>query len=199
MPIEQFKPLKRRKFLKYIGLTTVGLAAAATLPKLTDRPDQMQISVPVSVPVSAASPKPDLPEFQGVTTWLNSQALKLADLNNQVVLIHIWTFACINCQRTLPYVVRWHQDYAAKGLKVIGIHTPEFQFERDLGNVKKALKKHDITYANAIDNDFKMWNAYKNEYWPHLFLADRQGVRRYDHIGEGAYNETEQKILELLG
>jgi thiol-disulfide isomerase/thioredoxin len=199
MPIEQFKQLKRRKFLKYIGLTTVGLAAATALPKVTDRPDQMQISVPVSMPVSAASPKPDLPEFQGVTTWLNSQALNLADLNNQVVLIHIWTFACINCQRTLPYVVRWHRDYAAKGLKVIGIHTPEFQFERDLGNVKKALKKHDITYANAIDNDFKMWKAYKNEYWPHLFLADRQGVQRYDHIGEGAYDETEQKIRELLG
>jgi thiol-disulfide isomerase/thioredoxin len=192
MPIEQFK---RRKFLQYMGLSMAGLTVATTLPKLTDRPDQIQISVPVS----AASPKPDLPEFQGVTTWLNSQALKLADLNNQVVLIHIWTFACINCQRTLPYVVRWHQDYAKKGLKVIGIHTPEFQFERDLGNVKKALKKHDITYPNAIDNDFKMWTAYKNEYWPHLFLADRQGVVRYDHIGEGAYAETEQKIRELLG
>jgi thiol-disulfide isomerase/thioredoxin len=192
MPIEQFK---RRKFLQYMGLSMAGLTVATTLPKLTDRPEQIQISVPVS----AASPKADLPEFQGVTTWLNSQALKLADLHNQVVLIHIWTFACINCQRTLPYVVRWHQDYAAKGLKVIGIHTPEFQFERDLGNVKKALKKHDITYANAIDNDFKMWNAYKNEYWPHLFLADRQGVLRYDHIGEGAYDETEQKIRELLG
>lgn len=123
----------------------------------------------------------------------------MADLQGSVVLIQFWTFACINCQRTLPFIVNWHQQYAAQGLKVIGIHTPEFAYERDLGNIQQAIQKHHITYPVPIDNDYKMWNVYHNEYWPHLFLADRQGIIRYDHIGEGAYDTTEQTIRSLLG
>jgi thiol-disulfide isomerase/thioredoxin len=114
-------------------------------------------------------------------------------------LIQIWTFACINCQRTLPYVTKWHETYGNRGLKVVGIHTPEFPFERDINQIKTALKKHKITYPIAVDNQHKMWSAYNNEYWPHLFLADRRGVIQYDHIGEGAYDTTEQKIRQLLG
>jgi thiol-disulfide isomerase/thioredoxin len=140
-----------------------------------------------------------LPEFQGISQWLNSPPLTNSSLKGNVVLIQFWTFACINCQRTLPYIVRWHQQYASQGLKVIGIHTPEFAFERDVNNIKQALQKHQITYPVPIDNDYKTWNAYGNEYWPHLFLADRQGVLRYDHIGEGAYDRTEQTIRQLLG
>jgi thiol-disulfide isomerase/thioredoxin len=140
-----------------------------------------------------------LPDFAGATGWLNTPApLTAAALKGNVVLVHIWTFACINCQRTLPYVVEWHRRYAVRGLRVVGVHTPEFAFEREIGNVTRALGQRDITYPNAIDNDFAIWKAYSNRYWPHLFLADRQGRLRYDHIGEGAYDTTERAIRTLL-
>jgi thiol-disulfide isomerase/thioredoxin len=183
--------LNRRQLLTYLGLgaltwgTTIGCQSQQT-----------------STPQAQAKPQPtgpQLPEFQGVEQWINSPALTLNDLKGQVVLIHIWTFACINCQRTIPSIVQWHQKYASQGLKVVSIHTPEFAFERDINNVKKAIQKHDITYPVAIDNRFTMWKAYNNEYWPHLFLADRTGTIRYDHIGEGAYDTTEQTIRQLLG
>jgi thiol-disulfide isomerase/thioredoxin len=115
-----------------------------------------------------------------------------------VALIQFWTFSCVNCQRTLPYIVQWHQKYADQGLKVIGVHTPEFAFERQVDNIQKALRQHEITYAVPIDNEYKTWSAYDNNYWPHLYLADRQGILRYDHIGEGAYDQTEQTIQQLL-
>jgi thiol-disulfide isomerase/thioredoxin len=139
-----------------------------------------------------------LPEFQGISEWLNGSPLTVADLDGSVVLIQFWTFACINCQRTLPYIVQWHQQYAAQGLKVVGIHTPEFAFEREPRNVQKALQQYQITYPVPLDNDFKTWKAYDNGYWPQLYLADRQGTVRYDHIGEGAYDETEKTIRQLL-
>ncbi|HEY9805574.1 MAG TPA: redoxin domain-containing protein, partial [Candidatus Obscuribacterales bacterium] len=120
-------------------------------------------------------------------------------LKDKVVLVQFWTFACINCQRTLPYITQWHRQYAAQGLQIIGIHTPEFAFERDIGNIQRAIQQHQITYPVPLDNEFKTWNAYDNEYWPHLFLADRQGLLRYDHIGEGAYDQTEQTIRQLIG
>ena len=130
---------------------------------------------------------------------MNSSPLVTKDLLGKVVLVQIWTFACINCQRTLPYVVGWNQKYAAQGLQTVGVHTPEFPFERESKNIRAAIAKHKITYPVAVDNDFQTWKAYKNEYWPHIFLADRQGIIRYDHIGEGAYDETEKKIQQLLG
>jgi thiol-disulfide isomerase/thioredoxin len=140
-----------------------------------------------------------LPEFQGIQQWLNSNPILIADLKGKVVLVQFWTFSCINCQRTLPYVTGWHRQYADNGLSVIGVHTPEFAFEHDPNNIKQAMQKHGITYPVPIDNDFKTWNAYSNGYWPHLFLADRQGLLRYDHVGEGAYDTTEQTIRQLLG
>jgi thiol-disulfide isomerase/thioredoxin len=186
--------LKRRKMLQYLG---VGIATMGGT--IACKPPQTSSSVAASSPVLlAADPKsPHLPEFQGIEQWINSPGLSVQDLQDSVVLIQIWTFACINCQRTLPYIVGWHQKYA--GLKVVGVHTPEFGYERDIGNVKQAVKQHGITYPVAIDNRFQTWKAYNNEYWPHLFLADRQGVIRYDHIGEGAYDLTEQTIQKLLG
>ncbi len=140
-----------------------------------------------------------LPEFQGISQWLNSEPLTAKSLKGNVVLVQIWTFGCINCQRTLPYITKWHQQYASQGLKVIGVHTPEFAHERDINNIKSAMQKYQIAYPVAVDNEFKTWNAYQNQYWPHLFLADRQGILRYDHIGEGAYDTTEQMIHQLLG
>jgi thiol-disulfide isomerase/thioredoxin len=183
--------LNRRHILTYLGLGAITLGTTIACQS------QPQTSTPILAKPQPAGPK--LPEFQGTEQWINSPALSLNDLQGQVVLIQIWTFACINWQHTLPDVLRWQRQYASKGLKVIGIHTPEFDFERKISNVQKAVQKHEITYPVAIDNRFAMWNAYNNEYWPHLFLADRTGVLRYDHIGEGAYDKTEKTIQQLLG
>jgi thiol-disulfide isomerase/thioredoxin len=199
---------RRRRLLLYLGL---GIAGAGTTIGCSSNPRKENLGeaiAPANTPPVAANSteiatlppaSQPLPEFQGITQWLNSDPLTVANLRGSVVLIQFWTFACINCQRTLPYIVQWHQQYAAKGLKVIGIHTPEFAFERDVNTIKQALQKHKITYPVPVDSSFKTWNAYRNEYWPHLFLADRQGRIRYDHIGEGAYDTTAQTIQKLLG
>jgi thiol-disulfide isomerase/thioredoxin len=140
----------------------------------------------------------NLPEFQGIETWLNGQPLTTQKLKGNVVAVQFWTLGCINCQRTLPSIVSLNQKYADKGLVIVGVHTPEFSYEREINNIKAALKKHDITYPVAVDNGFQTWRAYQNEYWPHLFLADKKGRLRYDHIGEGAYKETDQMVQKLL-
>ena len=199
---------KRRQLLLFgAGIVGFGAIAAvsrrdgAKLSALTPTANSPSaITTPkASEPIAAAPGGMALPEFQGISQWLNSAPLTASSLKGNVVLIQFWTFSCINCQRTLPYVTRWHRDYADRGLKVIGIHTPEFPFEHDINNIKAALSKHEITYPVPVDQEFKTWKAYQNEYWPHLFLADRQGIIRYDHIGEGAYDTTEQKIRQLLG
>jgi thiol-disulfide isomerase/thioredoxin len=191
--------LARRKFLTYLGFGTLGWQLASC----ASRPSASSIVIPetktIATETIARSPS-QLPEFQGISEWLNSTApVTTKDLFGKVVLVQIWTLGCINCQRTLPYVTSWHKKYAAKGLQTIGIHTPEFPFERDSKNIRRAMTKYGITYPVGVDNNFQTWKAYKNEYWPHLFLADRQGIIRYDHIGEGAYDETEAKIRQLLG
>lgn len=201
--------LKRRRLLWYCGLGVCATALGIGIKKAaTSNSDALTLSTPTSEKTNTSPPTKkvtasvtaqSLPEFQGISQWLNSSPLDMADLKGKVVLVQFWTFACINCQRTLPYIIRWHQQYAAQGLKIVGVHTPEFPFERDINNVKKALKQRQITYPVALDNDYKTWSAYQNQYWPHLFLADRQGIQRYDHIGEGAYEETEQIIRKLLG
>lgn len=180
--------IRRREFWRYLGLAMGTSALSYGRPTL-------HLPAQASMPARGET----LPEFQGISQWLNSTPLKVSNLKGSVVLVQFWTLGCINCQRTLPSLVQWHQKYASKGLKIIGVHTPEFPFERDVNNVKQALAKHQITYAVALDNEFQTWNAYQNQYWPHLFLADRQGIRRYDQIGEGAYEETEKKIRKLLG
>ncbi len=196
--------LKRRQLLWYLGLGAVGAGGAAALHQTRNFGSTTESTIPVPKIQPRVSPaltteKTKLPELQGINSWLNSEPLSLASLQGSVVLIQFWTFACINCQRTLPSMVKWHQQYASRGLKIISIHTPEFAFERDINNVKQAVEQRKITYPVAIDNEFQTWKAYKNEYWPHLFLADRQGNLVYDHIGEGAYTETEQIINQLLG
>ncbi|MBD2691728.1 thioredoxin family protein [Anabaena catenula] len=198
--------LRRRQLLFYFGLGVVGIGATTTAFPNLKKVSGISPSPPNSnntqkAKVVAANPHAgkSLPEFEGISQWLNYTPLAITNLKGNVVLVQFWTFACINCQRTLPYITKWHRQYAGQGLKVIGIHTPEFAFERDINNIKRALKKNQITYPVAVDNEFKTWNAYKNEYWPHLFLADRQGQLRYDHIGEGAYEKTEQTIRQLLG
>ncbi|MEH2321637.1 thioredoxin family protein [Nostoc sp.] len=197
--------LRRRQLLFYLGLGVVGIGAATTFPNFrkVNAPSISSANHNNTQGSEAIAAKPpagkSLPEFQGISQWLNSTPLSIADLKGSVVLIQFWTFACINCQRTLPYITRWHRQYESQGLKVIGIHTPEFAFERDANNIKKALRQHKITYPVPVDNEYKTWKAYDNQYWPHMFLANRQGLLQYDHIGEGEYEKIEQTIRQLLG
>ncbi|MBI2580351.1 redoxin domain-containing protein [Candidatus Woesearchaeota archaeon] len=145
-----------------------------------------------------AEASPRVAELVGISDWVNSEPLKLADLKGKVVLVDFWTYTCINCIRTLPYLNMWHEKYGGKGLVIIGVHSPEFDFEKELSNVQKAVAKYGIKYAVALDNEHETWRAFKNNYWPHKYLIDIDGKVRYDHIGEGGYDRTEIAIQELL-
>ena len=140
----------------------------------------------------------NLPSLEGAVQWLNSPPLDAQALKGKVVLVDFWTYSCINCLRSLPYVKAWAEKYRDQGLVVIGVHAPEFAFERDVGNVTKAMKDLGINYPVAIDNEFKIWRAFNNEYWPAHYFADAQGRIRYHHFGEGAYAESERVIQQLL-
>lgn len=131
-------------------------------------------------------------------TWLNSAPLTLRQLRGKVVLLDFWTYSCVNCIRTFPHLKEWHEKYKDKGLVIIGIHTPEFEFEKQEENVQKALEKNGIEYPVVLDNDYKIWNLYANRWWPRKFLLDSQGTIVYDHVGEGGYGETEQAIQREL-
>ncbi|NMK49595.1 thioredoxin family protein [Achromobacter sp. Bel] len=146
----------------------------------------------------AATPPVPAPEFTGIENWLNSPPLTLASQRGKVVLVDFWTYTCINCIRTLPYVTSWHQKYQDQGLVVVGVHTPEFPFERSTANVQKALERFKITYPVAQDNRYATWEAYRNQYWPAVYLIDKQGRIAYRHFGEGNYAETEAEIQRLL-
>ena len=141
----------------------------------------------------------EAPEISGLTHWINSKKISsMKDLRGKVILVDFWTYSCFNCINTFPYVQSWHEKYAKDGLVVLGIHAPEFQFERKLDNVKQAVKKHGLTFPIALDNGFKLWRAYGNRYWPAFYLIDKNGVVRYSHFGEGRYRETEAAIVSLL-
>lgn len=139
-----------------------------------------------------------MPKFVGIEAWLNSSPLSQEDLRGKVVLVDFWTYSCINCIRTLPYVTSWYDKYEDDGLVVIGVHTPEFAFEKEEANVKRAIAEHGIRYPVALDNDYGTWTAYANHYWPAHYLFDAQGRLRDTHFGEGAYDETEAHIVSLL-
>ena len=139
------------------------------------------------------------PELVGIVGYINTTPEELKDImKDKVILYDIWTYSCINCQRTLPYIVAWNDKYADKGLLIVGIHSPEFEFEKDINNVKTAVKQFGITYPVVLDNDMKTWKTFENRYWPRKYIADSEGYIRYDHIGEGGYDETEKVIQQLL-
>jgi thiol-disulfide isomerase/thioredoxin len=138
------------------------------------------------------------PEFAETTGYINTELIKLTDLRGKVVLVNFWTYTCINWIRTIPYLVDWNEKYANKGLVIVGIHTPEFEFEKNIDNVKAAVDKFGLRYPIVQDNDKGTWNAYENKYWPRIYLVDSEGNMRYDHIGEGGYAETEKVIQSLL-
>ncbi|NIE62939.1 cytochrome c biogenesis protein DipZ [Burkholderia sp. Ax-1719] len=150
-------------------------------------------------PSAAALPvEGTLPSFDGATAWLNSTPLTPQDLRGKVVVVNFWTYSCINCLRTLPYLKTWAQRYRNDGLVVVGVHTPEFGFEHNPGNVKRALADLGIGYPVALDNDYRIWNAFGNAYWPAFYVVDAQGRVRYHHFGEGSYGQAEQAIRQLL-
>ncbi len=139
------------------------------------------------------------PDFVGVTKWLNTdKPLSSKDLKGKVVLVDFWTYTCINCIRTLPHVTAWYDKYKDQGLVVVGVHTPEFEFEKETDNVLSAIKKYNIHYPVAQDNNYATWNNYSNQYWPAEYLIDVNGQVRRTHFGEGEYEQTEQAIQELL-
>ncbi len=139
------------------------------------------------------------PEFRGISRWLNSEPLTLSGLRGRVVLIDFWTYSCINCLRTLPYIRAWDGRYRDAGLTIVGVHSPEFAFERVESNVRENVQELGIRYPVALDNEFGTWSAWRNQYWPAKYLIDRNGHVRYFHFGEGEYAETEEAIRTLLG
>ncbi len=132
------------------------------------------------------------------STWLNSPPLSLKDLRGKVVLVKFWTFGCYNCNNVEPYVKAWYDQYKDKGFVVIAVHSPEFDYERNIRNVQNYIQKEGVTYPIAIDNDFITWRAYKNRAWPTMYLIDKKGVIRHQRIGEGGYNTMETMIQKLL-
>lgn len=138
------------------------------------------------------------PEIASNGKWFNSEPLRLSELRGKVVLVDFWTYSCINCQRTFPYLKSWWEKYKEDGLVIIGVHSPEFEFEKNPANVEKALNDFGILYPVVMDNDFTTWRAYRNRYWPAKYLIDKDGNVRYTHFGEGEYDETETVIQALL-
>lgn len=139
------------------------------------------------------------PELTGISEWINSDPVTLKQLRGKVVLVDFWTYSCINCIRTQPYLNSWYDRYHDDGFEIIGVHAPEFAFERVPENVEKAVRDADIKYPVALDNDFATWNAYQNRYWPAKYLIDQDGNIVWSHFGEGGYDEAEQRIRELVG
>ena len=179
--------------------------AKAALPTPSDSPTPEATNTPepaTATAVPAIDPRTGdeelAPELQRISSWINSEPFTLESQRGQVVLVDFWTYTCINCIRTFPYLRSWHKKYADKGLVILGVHTPEFEFEKLRENVIEAMGKFGIEYPVAQDNDYGTWGAFNNRFWPAKYLIDKDGYIRYTHFGEGAYQETEQVIRELL-
>jgi thiol-disulfide isomerase/thioredoxin len=152
----------------------------------------------LDAPFTVAGIQGTAPDFVGLNKWFNSAPLNMAELRGKVVLVDFWTYGCVNCVNTLPHVTALYEKYKDRGLVVVGIHTPEFPFERSASNVQAALKRHGITYPVAQDNDSRTWNAYRNQYWPAQYIVDQNGKIVFQHAGEGQYEEIERTVTRLL-
>jgi thiol-disulfide isomerase/thioredoxin len=157
------------------------------------------LGVATSAPCLAQPASRQAPEFDGISRWINSPPLTMRQLRGKVVLIDFWAYSCINCLRTLPHVTRWYDTYKNKGLVVVGVHTPEFDFGKNPANVERAVKHFGIHYPVAMDNDYRTWNAWHNQFWPAEYLVNRAGEVVLTHIGEGHYTEMEDAIRKQLG
>ena len=182
------------------ALARLSLASTAKLEQgLLERLHGAAPANSAHTPAGGALPvEGQMPPLAGAVTWLNSPPLTADQLRGKVVLVDFWTYSCINCLRALPYVEAWAKKYAGQGLVVIGVHTPEFAFEGDVGNVRRAVRDLGVTYPVAIDNDHRIWQAFNNSYWPAHYFIDGQGRIRHHHFGEGAYDQSEKVIQQLL-
>lgn len=190
-----------------LGLALIGIVVAIVLLEQQraapagSNPNGFAPSSP-DVTMSAAEkamlyPRPK--ELADIAGYLNTEGITINELQGKkVILVDFWTYSCINCQRTLPYLNAWYERYRDQGLEIIGVHTPEFEFEGQPANLQAAIAKYNIKYPVVMDNNYATWRAYNNRYWPRKYLIDIDGFIVYDHIGEGGYAETEQKIRELL-
>ena len=210
-----------------IGLLVLGTLAAGcrsapgpTEAPPTETPEPTATSLPTRTPLppATATPAPReaddvdavaavlaagevgsvAPELTGVSSWIQTEPFTLESLRGDVVLVDFWTYTCVNCIRTLPYLKAWHEQYADLGLTIVGVHSPEFEFEKLRDNVEKSIEEHGLQYPVVQDNDFGTWRAYENRSWPAKYLIDKDGIIRYTHFGEGAYDETEEQIRRLL-
>src|SRR5215471_1114038 len=184
-------------------LTQISLASTSGLEQsLVDRLQPKKKEAPAMMMSSTAAGKavgPEtLPDLSGAVAWLNSPPLNRDALKGHVVLVDFWTYSCINCLRTLPYIRAWADRYKDSGLVVLGVHTPEFAFEKDPDNVRRAVKEFRIPYPVPLDNDYAIWKGFSNQFWPADYLVDAAGRVRYHHFGEGKYDETENQIQDLL-
>ena len=206
---DNMTPRRRRipaALLSYTAAALVIVAAAcaggeSAVPTPAATPTaEAPPATPEPTPTAAAEEEEfdPAPELGGISSWINSEPLTIAGQRDKVVLIDFWTYTCVNCIRTLPYLKEWHDKYADRGLVIIGVHTPEFAFERNRDNVLAAVAEYGIEYPVAQDNDDVTWDAFDNNYWPAKYLVDGEGRIRYRHFGEGAYAETEQQIRDLL-
>jgi cytochrome c biogenesis protein CcdA/thiol-disulfide isomerase/thioredoxin len=188
------------------GFGVVILAAVAYIATGANAQSLLMPTNKIAEPVHAAltlehalpSPYP-APKFAGISTWLNSPPLTMQSLKGKVVLVDFWTYSCINCVRTLPYLTDWYRKYHDQGLVIVGVHSPEFEFEKNVDNVKAAIAQYGIRYPVALDNDLDTWSNFHNLYWPAHYLIDRNGKVVYTHFGEGDYGITENNIRVLLG
>ena len=182
-----------------LALVAVAIVAllAVTLARRSSGDSVVESLAPTANSLELPVGRPAPPMMVG--EWINTDPLAVADLDGKVVLYNFWTFGCINCKRTLPYVKAWFERYAADGLVVIGVHTPEFDYEADPANVRDFVEAEGITYPVALDPDKKVWRLFDNHAWPGFFLHDRNGFQRHFHAGEGRYALTEDAIRLLLG
>lgn len=180
--------------------STASVIAAAALATATPRPPTATPRPPTATPrpPTATPAAPLAPELLNGTAWLNSDPLTLESLRGQVVLVWFWTYGCYNCQNTLPSVREWWHTYADQGLVIIGVHTPELAWEYPLENVQQAMLQESITFPVVQDNDWRIWRAYRNRWWPRFYLIDHNGRIVYDKIGEGGYTLTERRIQQAL-
>ena len=186
------RDIGRRRFVRTAAATAVGATLFAILNGRSTMAEPIKTAAQ-SLPIEGL-----MPSLEGATGWLNSAPLTREGLRGKVVVIDIWTYTCINWLRTLPHVRAWAEKYKDRGLVVIGVHSPEFSFEGDVDNVRRAVKDMRIAYPVAIDTDFGIWRALHNSYWPVLYVIDAEGRIRYHHFGEGAYEESEKIIERLL-
>jgi thiol-disulfide isomerase/thioredoxin len=182
--------LYRLVFIAILSISCVAPSRTLTQENVTQTQPARN---PIQLPIEG-----EMPSFEGATQWINSEPLTKDTLRGKVVLVEFWTYTCINWLRTAPYVRAWAEKYKDKGLVVIGVHTPEFEFEKNIDNVRRETANQNVAYPVAIDNDYAVWSAFSNRYWPALYFVDAAGRIRHHHFGEGEYDRSERVIQQLL-